>query len=173
MASLTVLRALVTATSEHLRSELTALDEAGASFHPGPDEWCAKEVVGHIVEADRRGFAGRIRSILADPGLDLNAWDQVGVAASREDCGRPWSEVLSEFEKVRGNALGVFDELGEADLHLAGLHPLVGHLEISDILHEWPFHDREHLKQLLDNTRAMLWSDLGAAQQFTLLERGD
>ena len=40
-------------------------------------------------------------------------------------------------------------------------------MTISDMLHEWPFHDRDHLQQILSNVRALLWPDLGAAQQFS------
>ena len=34
-----------------------------------PDEWSADECVGHIIEADRRGRAGRIRRILAEDNI--------------------------------------------------------------------------------------------------------
>ncbi len=160
--------AAVRATTVQVRAELAALGEQGASFHPADGEWCAKEVVGHLVEADLRGFAGRVRQILA--GQEIQAWDQPQVAALRGDCGRPWTEVLAEFAETRADSLEVFDELSEDDLDRAATHPLVGELAIRDILHEWPFHDRDHLKQILENTRRWYWPELGAAQQFTLLE---
>ena len=47
-----------------LRSELTALPPAALAWHPAPGEWCTKDVLGHLIEAERRGFAGRIRIIL-------------------------------------------------------------------------------------------------------------
>jgi len=47
-----------------LRAELGALPERVVAWHPAAGEWCAKEVVGHLIEAERRGFAGRIRIIL-------------------------------------------------------------------------------------------------------------
>ncbi len=160
--------AAVRATTVQVRAELAALGEAGASFHPAEGEWCAKEVVGHLVEADLRGFAGRIRQMLA--GEPIQAWDQPQVAALRGDCARPWTEVLAEFAETRADSLEVFDELSEGDLDRTATHPLVGELAIRDILHEWPFHDRDHLKQIFENTRQWYWPDLGAAQQFTLLE---
>lgn len=126
-----------------------------------------------MIEADRRGFAGRVRLIVDEPGRDLEAWDQEGVARSRNDCDRPWTDVLAEFESVRADGLAVLDEIDDGHLGLSGRHPLVGPLAIGDVLHEWPFHDREHLKQLLENTRAMLWPDLGTSQQFTILEQGE
>ncbi len=168
MTDLDRIAAAVRATVVQVRAELASLGEAGASFHPADGEWCAKEVVGHLVEADLRGFAGRVRQILA--GEEILAWDQPAVAALRGDCGRPWPEVLAEFAETRDDSLGVFAELTTDDLDRTAEHPLVGPLSIRDILHEWPFHDRDHLKQLLENTRQWYWPELGAAQQFTLLE---
>src|SRR5947208_13628468 len=52
------------ATCALIESELTALgDDSG--WHFDPKEWCANQVVGHLVEAEKRRFASRIREILA------------------------------------------------------------------------------------------------------------
>ena len=37
---------------------------AAAGWRPAPGEWSANECVGHLIEAERRGFAGRIRRIV-------------------------------------------------------------------------------------------------------------
>lgn len=168
MVNTTDIIALVRSTSDHVVSELTALDEEGAAFHPAEGEWCAKEVVGHVIEADRRGFWGRIRSILA--GEAIVAWDQSGVAASRGDCARPLREILDEFDRTRAEGLEVVAALTEADLEAAGVHPDIGVVTASEILHEWPYHDRDHLKQILENTRALLWPDMGATQRFSEID---
>src|SRR5438270_14048554 len=89
--------ALLEATSATIRAEVGALSEGLASWHPAPGEWCAKEVMGHIIEAERRGFAGRIRTILASPEPDLATWDQEAVARDRCDCARPAADLLAEF----------------------------------------------------------------------------
>ena len=58
---------LLDAAAGAIEAELRALGDDLARWRPGPEEWSATEAVGHIIEADRRGFAGRIRRIL-DPG---------------------------------------------------------------------------------------------------------
>ena len=63
-----------------IRAELAALPESVRAFHPAAGEWCAKEVVGHLIEAERRGFAGRIRVILATESPQLETWDPDEVA---------------------------------------------------------------------------------------------
>jgi len=75
-----------------LRAELGALPERVLGWHPAADEWCAKEVVGHLIEAERRGFAGRIRIILAGNEPALETWDQVEVARARRDCERAYED---------------------------------------------------------------------------------
>jgi len=162
--------ALLAATAAHLRHELKALGEDGASFHPAEGEWCAKSVVGHMLEADRRGFSGRIRAILAEDRPELVPWNQEAVAADRHDCDQPLSVVLGEFEGVRKEGLALVATLTEQDLDRVGLHPHVGELSIRDVLHEWPFHDREHLRQILENTRALLWPEMGNARRFSEID---
>ncbi len=160
--------AALRATVIQVRAELAALGEDGASFHPADGEWCAKEVVGHLVEADRRGFSGRVGQILA--GEPISAWDQPAVAAARNDCAKPWTEVLAEFDAERRAGLDVLESLTEDDLSRSATHPMVGDLAIGEIVHEWPFHDRDHLRQILENTRVWFWPRLGAAQQFAASE---
>ena len=64
-------------TSGHaFASTLEALPPEAAAWHPAPGEWCVNECVGHIVEAEKRGFAGRIRIILGANEPQLQTWDQ-------------------------------------------------------------------------------------------------
>jgi hypothetical protein len=62
---------LLQAAAAEIRTELLALPDAAARWHPAPGEWCVLEAVGHLIEADRRAFGGRIRSILEQPGRRL------------------------------------------------------------------------------------------------------
>jgi hypothetical protein len=49
-----------------LRAEFEAAPGAFLRWRPAPEEWCVLEVVGHLIETEERGFAGRIRTILAE-----------------------------------------------------------------------------------------------------------
>ena len=93
--------ALLRAGALALRAELTALPDAGLRYHPAPGAWCALEVLGHLIEAERRGFAGRIRQILAEGAPALLGWDQDAVARERRDCERPLRPLLDEFLALR------------------------------------------------------------------------
>src|SRR5262244_962805 len=84
-----------------LRVELSALPERVLASHPAPGEWCAKEVVGHLIEAERRGFAGRVRIMLASENPSLQGWDPDDVARARADCAKPMTVLLDELGALR------------------------------------------------------------------------
>ena len=66
-------------------AEARALPEPLRSWHPAAGEWCVKDVLGHIIEAERRGFAGRIRVMLSSDRPLLERWDPAAVARERND----------------------------------------------------------------------------------------
>jgi len=111
---------LIGAAGKSFEAELTALPEAIASWHPAPGEWCVKEVIGHVIEAERRGFAGRIREILAAHEPRLETWDQVGVARERGDCYGALAGLLSELSQLRAGSLELVKTLRPADLERGG-----------------------------------------------------
>jgi hypothetical protein len=150
-----------------LRAELTGLPETVRAWHPAPGEWCAKEVVGHLIEAERRGFAGRIRTMLAIPEPLLETWDQDAVARARGDCARDMGELLDEFVRLRQEAVQLTAGLGPGDLRRGGQHPRVGRLSVGDLLQEWVFHDRNHMRQILANVQEFVWPAMGNAQRFS------
>ena len=158
---------LLAATSATLRAELTALPEAAAGWHPAPGEWCAKEVVGHLIEAERRGFAGRIRAALDEPAPDFAAWDMAAVARARGDCAREVAALLDEFDAARQASVALVAGLRDADLRRAGRHPAVGELAIGDLLHEWVHRDRNRVRQVLALGQAFVWPHMGNAQRFS------
>ena len=159
---------LLRATLATLRAESSALPAAALEWHPAAGEWCAKEVLGHLIEAERRGFAGRIRTILANENPKLEAWDQDAVARARRDCERDWRELLSEFSALREESAGLVAGLGAQDLGRGGHHPKVGALRVGELLHEWVHHDRNHLRQILANFQEYVWPHMGNAQRFSL-----
>jgi hypothetical protein len=149
-----------------LRAELGALPERVLEWHPAPREWCAKEVVGHLIEAERRGFAGRIRIILASDRPALQAWDQQEVARARRDCARPAATLLDELAALRRESAALVRALRAAELDRGGEHPKVGFLRVRDLLAEWVHHDRNHIRQALANVQTYVWPAMGNSQKF-------
>jgi len=153
------------ATCALIEAELKALGD-DANWHPAPGEWCAREVVGHIIEAEKRGFAGRIRLILANDHPKLQAWDQVAVEKERNDCARVTDSLWMEFMGLRHDAVNLVTSLKPADLDRSGLHSKVGELKVRWLLQEWISHDRNHTKQLLSIAMERVWPHMGNSQKF-------
>ena len=150
-----------------VRAELAGLPPAAARWHPAPGEWCALEVLGHLIEAEERGFAGRVRRILAETEPRFETWDQDAVARARRDCRRDPRDLLEDFARRREASVALVAGLREPDLGRGGHHPTVGYLQITDLLHEWVHHDRNHVKQMLANVQAIAWPHMGNAQRFS------
>jgi DinB superfamily len=158
---------LLPATVALLRAELGAVPERVLAWHPAPGEWCVTEVLGHLIEADRRGFAGRIRVILDGDTPALQGWDVPAVAAARKDCAKPAGSLLDELAALRTDAARLVASLRAADLERAGRHPTVGLLRVGDLLQEWVHHDRNHVRQALANVQSYVWPAMGNAQKFS------
>ncbi|HLZ47802.1 MAG TPA: DinB family protein [Candidatus Limnocylindria bacterium] len=148
-----------------IESELKALGD-DASWHQAPGEWCAREVVGHIIEAEKRGFAGRIRIILANERPNLQAWDQVEVEKERNDCARVTDSLWMEFMGLRHASVDLVKGLTATDLDRSGMHPKVGELKVRGLLQEWVHHDRNHTKQLLSIAMERVWPHMRNSQKF-------
>jgi hypothetical protein len=162
---------LLAASATTVIAELVALGDVGG-WRPEPAEWSANECIGHLIEAERRGFAGRIRRILAadrpDIPADLEDWDPPAVAATRRDHLRSGAELAAEFDALREEGVRLVRGLRPADMARVGIHPMVGPLRVDELLGEWVHHDRNHIRQMLAVSQARVWSQMGNARRFSL-----
>ena len=147
-------------------AELRALSDDVLAWHPAPGEWCVKECIGHMLEAERRGFNGRIRRILAENEPQLPGWDQVEVERERNDCGRMLDQLLDEFLTLRADSVALVSGLADADLARGGTHEKVGYMTVANLIHEWVYHDRNHFRQLQANVQAYAYPTMGNCQKF-------
>jgi len=155
------------ATGEAFTNTLTSIPPAAATWHPAKGEWCVNECAGHVIEAEKRGFAGRIQIILGADDPDLPGWDRTSIARMRSDCEKTPEEIANELGNVRSESLELIRSLKPEQLTRGGNHADVGRLTINDLLHEWVYHDGNHLRQVLANVQAYVWADMGNARRFT------
>jgi hypothetical protein len=157
---------LLAASVATLRAEVRALGD-GARWQPAEGEWSVNECIGHLIEADRRGFTGRIREILAGDEVVLTRWDPPLVAAARHDNDADPIELVELFAAQRSEGIALVRSLSAADLARVGIHPEIGPLRVDEVLAEWPFHDRNHVRQALAVSQSRLWPQMGATQRFS------
>jgi hypothetical protein len=99
-----------------------------------------------------------------DPSLAVS--DQEALARARHDCDRGLTDLLNEFHHRRAESLVLVKSLKPDDLMRAGHHPAIGRITVHELLHEWAYHDRNHLQQIHSNVRAWLWPFIGNTQRF-------
>ena len=158
---------LLNSSGHAFASTLEAVTPELAAWRPGPGEWCVNEVVGHVIEAERNGFAGRIRLILGADEPDLPTWDMPGKVRSRNDCERDPKELKEEMLALRSQSLRLIRSLRAEQISRGGSHPEVGRLTVEDLLHEWVHHDGNHLRQALANVQAYVWPHMGNTRRFS------
>jgi hypothetical protein len=160
---------LLEASATTVVAEIRALGVEGG-WRPAAGEWSANECVGHLIEAEQRGFAGRIRQVLdapVDAPAALIAWDPPAVAAARRDHERSGSALATEFAALRAASVEMVRALIADDLDRFGIHPHVGTLYVRELLGEWIHHDRNHIRQLLEVTQHRVWGQMGNARRFS------
>jgi hypothetical protein len=150
-----------------LAGTLRAVPPQVAAWHPAEGEWCVNECVGHVIEAEKRGFAGRIRIILGADNPALEDWDPAAVEKARRDCERKPEELIAELTALRRDSVELVRSLRPEQLTRPGSHETVGSLTINDLLHEWVHHDGNHLRQALANVQAYMWPHMGNSRRFT------
>jgi hypothetical protein len=162
---------LLESSGHAFAATLDALTPELASWRPAPGEWCINEVVGHVIEAETSGFAGRIRIILGadEPALPTSDRDQI--IKDRDDYARDPTELKGELLELRRESVKLVRALRPDQMARGGLHPQVGRLTVDDLLHEWVHHDGNHLRQALGNVQAYVWPHMGNARRFTRSEQ--
>jgi hypothetical protein len=157
---------LLESTCALLEAEIKALGDDEARWHPAPGEWCVNECLGHIIEAEKRGFFGRIiRTLEQDRPLEPG-WDQIAVARERKDCERMAMSLFMEFMGLRHASVEMVKALRLEQLDRACLHAKVGELQVRGLLQEWVHHDRNHTKQILANVQSRVWPHMANSQKF-------
>ena len=162
---------LLESSGHAFAATLDALTPELASWRPAPGEWCVNEVVCHVIEAEKNGFAGRIRIILGADEPDLPTWDRDRIIKDRDDCARDPKELKQELTEIRRESVKLVRSLRPEQMPRGGLHPQVGRLTVDELLHEWVHHDSNHLRQALGNVQAYVWPNMGNARRFTRPEQ--
>ena len=113
----------------------------------GADTFTARDVLGHLISAERHDWIPRARIIL-DHG-ETRAFEPF----NRFDFPRgPVNELLDEFARLRGNSIGALQAMGltSADLAKRGRHPdpSFAPVTLGQLLSTWVVHDLSHTAQI-------------------------
>lgn len=156
---------------ELFRLLLEDLTEADALWKPSPDRWSIAQVLEHLSHVEGHGFRLRLERMLEEDYPLLEVYDQEALAAEgRYDSGDP-EESFAHFEDQRADNAAFVRDLEPVLLARRGRHARLGDITVSDLLHEWVFHDLGHLRQVAELIRARkYYPEMGAFREYYHIE---
>ncbi len=148
MPSLEELAATIESVPSVLRSLLSPLDPDVLQRRPEPGEWCALEVIGHLITCEGPAFRGRIQRIVEGETEILN-FDPNAALVGRGFESADLADLIDQLEAERAESASYLRTLAPEDLDRSGEHSKYGTMLAGDFAYEWPFHDQDHLQQIL------------------------
>ncbi|MGM7701484.1 DinB family protein [Pseudalkalibacillus sp. Hm43] len=139
-------------TPNVLASLLSGLSENWIRTDEGKDTWSPFDVVGHLIDGERRDWLERVQIIRSQgDNLEFQPFDRFEHLTRNKD--RSLEELLEEFRRLRDQNLNEIDSISNvAELELKGIHPAFGEVSLHQLLSTWVVHDLNHISQI---TRVM------------------
>lgn len=138
---------LVRAGQQKLLDAIGRVDEDCASRKPAPEEWSLRELMLHVVSAER-GLAHMIGQISAgtlDATGSTQERSQRLVGMSQQDDGATFAELLAELRDVNERTLAAVRAIPEdADRSAKPHHPFFGPLDVFEWAAFQRVHDEDH-----------------------------
>src|ERR1039457_4845049 len=98
---------------------LGAIGEQKSLYRYAPGKWSIKEVLGHLIDAERIFTYRALRFARRDP-TPLPGFDQDPYVAAANFDSRPWNDLIAEFDHVRRSTILFFRSLTPEDLLRSG-----------------------------------------------------
>ena len=132
-----------------LRALLQELPDSWLERFEGADTFGPREVVAHLIHAEKTDWVPRIQMILEHGTrkpfvpFDRRGYGEVG--------RMPILELLDEFQALRKTSLAFVASvpLCAEHLELQGRHPEFGPVTLGQLLATWSVHDLNHIAQVV------------------------
>jgi hypothetical protein len=137
-----------------LATLLEPVDPSVLTTPPAPGEWSVHQVIGHLITIDGPAFRDRITSIVAGGGGDAASFDPGSLVEARDFDRESLGDLLAELVSERTRSSASVRSLVDVDLTVTADFGRHGSLAAADFVHEWPFHDHDHVQQILSILKA-------------------
>jgi uncharacterized damage-inducible protein DinB len=132
---------------ERLKSLVDRASPDTLTWKRTPESWSITEIAAHLADAEI--VAGwRIRSILAQDGAPLQAFDQDAWASAFRYTDAPAKESVELFAAVRRATLQLLRRVDPVRHQHAGMHAERGRESITYLVRLYAGHDLNHLGQI-------------------------
>jgi hypothetical protein len=130
-----------------LHTALAKCPQDGLEYRPGPGTWSIQDIVLHLAESEVHGYL-RGRTIIAEPGSAVCAYDQDLWAQSLDLSAQPLSEAVDLFRLLREIMARQLRALPEAAWDRFMVHPERGQVTLAAWLESYVGHLDTHLAQM-------------------------
>ncbi len=121
---------------------LEPLDESVTTRKPAPDEWCVRELLRHVIDAEN-GTATMVERLAA--GTAISREPRAGTA--KEDDSRTYSQMLDELRSANKRLQDVLAAFPpDPNMELTAAHPFFGELNCMEWAAFQKVHDEDHIQ---------------------------
>ncbi len=139
----------LTATPATLRALLADLPDSWLDFKEDAEAWSPRTVLVHLIQSERTNWIPRIKVILSDdPVRRFPPFQQLEEGQVQR---APIGELLAQFEGSRRESLSTLANSGitPGDYTREAEHPVLGTVNLGQLLATWVVHDLNHLGQIV------------------------
>ena len=124
------------------------LSDEQANYAYAPDKWSMKEVLGHIIDAERV-FVFRALSFARGETQSLPGFDENTYVPAGRFSDRLLSSLIEEYDAVRNATITFFENLRDADWERQGVANQ-GNFTVNSIAYIIAGHEAHHLDIIQD-----------------------
>lgn len=129
--------------TEYAKELFSGLSEEKADTAYAPDKWSFKELLGHIIDAERI-FSYRALCMARGDQQSLPGMDQDAYMMHANFAGRSMKSLIEEYDSVRRATMTFIGSLSADDLKKTGIANN-GHFTVNALLHIIVGHELHHL----------------------------
>ncbi|HLC05323.1 MAG TPA: DinB family protein [Anaerolineales bacterium] len=140
---------LLEAAPTTLRALLEELPETWLDFQEEPEAWSPRTVMVHFIHNERTNWMTRARVILSDAeDRKFPPFRQLPEEAEFDSASV--SQLLTQFADLRAQNLSALRgfNLTQGDYDREAEHPVLGTVNLRQLLATWAVHDLNHLHQI-------------------------
>jgi len=153
-------------TPQTLEYLLSGLPHGWLNCNEGGETWNAREVVEHLIEAEKTNWIPRLEFILKEgeskPFPEFNRFRHL------EQRERTMEEIFTEFKNIRKQNITKLKSLieSESTLELTGSHPAFGVVKLRELISTWVVHDLTHIAQIVRVMAKRYRKDVGPWKEY-------
>jgi hypothetical protein len=117
------------------------------THRPGPGKWSIAEIIAHLADSEI-AIGWRLRQVLSNNGIPLQAYDQDGWATTFDYAHRDPKESLEVYRVLREANLALLKAAPRQLWENYGVHQERGNESIGHIVRMIAGHDLNHLQQV-------------------------